>query len=68
MADPMSLGLQIILIILAIVWLAIWITTLINQAKKKKFWWLGITALIQITLVIYWIVFISSPKFRKKYE
>ena len=62
MAD---LGWVIIYSLLAISWLAIWVRTLIHEARREKYWWLGVTALVQLTLIVYWIVFAVSPNFRK---
>lgn len=66
MADETTLGLEILLLILAIIWLALWVMTLIHQAKRRRYIWLAVTALIQLSLIIYWIVFAVSPSFRQK--
>jgi hypothetical protein len=61
-----GVGLEILLIIIAIIWLVIWILTLNHQSKRGRIWWLDITALIQLVLIIYWIVYLVSPKFKQK--
>jgi hypothetical protein len=65
----MEIGLIILYLILLIIWMIIWLITLVHEAKKKKYWWLVITALIPVSLIVYWIIWISSKNFRKmKFE
>lgn len=65
MVAETNTGLEVLLIILAVVWLVIWVVTLLHQAKRRRYTWLVINALVQLTLVIYWLVFVFSPNFRK---
>lgn len=51
---------------LTIVWLVIWVLTLIHQAKNKKWAWFVLTLLLQFVAVIYWISWTFFPNFRKK--
>jgi hypothetical protein len=66
MAAESTLGLEILLLILAIIWLVLWVITLIHEAKRRRYTWLAITALIQLSLVVYWVIFAFSNPFREK--
>lgn len=61
-----SLWFIVIYAFLSIVWLTIWVITMIHQARRKRWAWFVLTLLFQITTMIYWIVWISSESFRKK--
>ena len=56
MVAQTGVGLEILLILLAIAWLTIWAATLVHQAKRGRYTWLVFTALIQLVLIIYWII------------
>lgn len=65
MVEQLIPGLDILLAILAVIWLIIWVLTLVHQAKRGRYWWIAFTALIQAILILYWLVYVSSKKFRK---
>jgi hypothetical protein len=55
----LSLPMVIILgVVLAVISLTIWISTLVHQAKRGKWVWFVFTLLWGVTLIIYWIVWI----------
>ena len=56
----------IFLISLSIAWIIIWILTLVHQAKRQRWFFFALTIIFNITLIIYWIIWIFSPKFRRK--
>lgn len=70
MAFPNLLEMSIVLIIiysiLSLIWLVVWILTLVHQAKRKRWVFFILTILFNIVLIIYWITWVISPKFRKK--
>lgn len=61
-----SIILFAILGFLGLIYLIIWMVTLVNQAKKGNWIYFVITLLIPITLIIYWIAYAICPKLRRK--
>ena len=59
-------GLAIFYIIFVILWIVSWIITLIHQSKRNRWVWFVLTLIFPVVLVIYWIVWLSSKKFRRK--
>jgi len=60
-------GLTLFLVIaLSIAWAVIWIATIIHQAKRKRWVWMVLTIIFNITVLVYWIVWLVSKKFRRK--
>jgi len=61
----MNLAIYIVALILALVFLTLWILTIIHQAKRKRYTWMVFTILFNVTFFIYWITYGVSKKFRK---
>jgi hypothetical protein len=57
----LSLPLVIILgVVLAVISLTLWISTLVHQIKRQKYVWFVFTLLWGVTLIVYWIVWIAK--------
>jgi len=61
-----GIGLILLYIILVIAWVIIWIITLVHEYNRKKIIFFILTLVFPVILIIYWIVWISNKKFRKK--
>ena len=61
-----SIGLILLYIALVITWVIIWIITLVHEYNRKKIIFFILTLVFPVVLIIYWIVWISNKKFRKK--
>ena len=66
-------GLMILLLIVLLIGIIIWIATLVHQAKRKKWAWFILTLILTflfgigfLMVLIYWIVWLASPKSKKK--
>jgi len=64
--ETMTLPALLAIIVLSFVYLIFWIYTLVHQAKRERWAWFVLTLIFQITLLIYWIVWLTSPKFKRK--
>ena len=62
----LGLAIMIPLIIIMLVWFVIWVLTLIYQAKRSQWAFFILTLIFNIVLIIYWIVWLSDSKWRKK--
>lgn len=62
----MEIGWLIILGISMLLFLVLYITTLVYQAKRSQWVWFILTLLFGIVTIIYWITWMFSPKLRRK--
>ena len=53
-------------LVLAIIWLLVWIFTLIHQARRERWVWFVVTLIFNLTIIVYWFVWMVSKKFRRK--
>lgn len=61
-----SLGVIILICILALISAILWISTLVYQIKRKQYFWFVITLICNVAYIIYWIVWLSDKKLRRK--
>ena len=62
----LSIFAVLLFLVIIIAWLVIWICTIVYQAKRSQWVWMVFTLIFNITLIIYWIVWLVYPKLRRK--
>jgi Kef-type K+ transport system membrane component KefB len=66
---PVTIGaltLGLVWLVALIVWIILYIVTLVYQAKRNQWGWFVLTLIFNIVLLIYWIVWLSNPKLKRK--
>jgi TctA family transporter len=58
--------LAIVLFILLLVLGILWILTLVYQARRNQWVWFVLTLLISPLWILYWIIWVFSPKLKRK--